>query len=331
MKVIGGSSEPYPRIRVVSSSVEVIVLPTEHQQVIWDDELQQDLAELVRFAIREDLQRLQDWTTVSLVDAGAVGKASAVSREDGVVAGMLVGQVVLDEIESDVQWHPLVEDGASVVAGTTLARVKGPARDILTAERTILNIMGRLCGVATLTRKYVDAVAETKARVCDTRKTTPAWRRAEKFAVRCGGGLNHRIGLYDAVLIKDNHIAFCGEQARVTTPADAVRRSRAFVANCDAIVDKSKFIIEIEVDAIEQLKNVLPAKPDIVLLDNMSIEQLSTAVKTRDDVAPSVALEASGGVNLQTVLGIAKTGVERISVGALTHSSPNFDIGLDWQ
>jgi nicotinate-nucleotide pyrophosphorylase (carboxylating) len=224
----------------------------------------------------------------------------------------------------------LVTDGATVVAGTTLGEVEGPARDLLTAERTILNIMGRLSGIATLTRKYVDAVAGTNARICDTRKTTPAWRRLEKFAVSCGGGLNHRLGLYDAILIKDNHLAFCGEPSRASTPADAVRTARAFVGNCDAIVDKSNFIVEIEVDSIDQLVNVLSADPDMVLLDNMSVDQLSRAVRLRNEIAPRVILEASGGVSLQTVSDIAKTGVERISVGALTHSAPTLDIGLDW-
>ena len=306
-------------------------MATEHQQVAWDEQVKQDLAELVRLAIREDLERFQDWTTVSLVPAGATGKASAVSREDGIAAGMLVGSVVLEEIESDVAWRPLLKDGDNVTAGTKLAEIEGSARDLLTAERTILNVMGRLCGIATQTRRYVAAVAGTRARVCDTRKTTPAWRRLEKFAVRCGGGLNHRIGLYDAILIKDNHIAFCGEQTQSMSPADAVRRSREFVENCDAIRNKSEFIIEIEVDSMAQLENVLPSMPDIVLLDNMSLDQLAASVEIRNTIAPSVYLEASGGVNLETIGDIARTGVDRISVGALTHSAPNFDIGFDWK
>jgi nicotinate-nucleotide pyrophosphorylase (carboxylating) len=253
-----------------------------------------------------------------------------VTRADGVVAGMLVGQVVLDEMETDAGWQPQIADGDSVTTGTALATVAGSARDLLTAERTILNIMGRLSGIATLTRRYVDAVAGTRTRICDTRKTAPACRRLEKFAVRCGGGLNHRTGLFDAVLIKDNHLAFYGQQATAPTPADAVAQARRFVSACDAIADKSDFIIEIEVDSLDQLRNALPAKPDIVLLDNMDLDQLRLAVAVRDDLAPDCELEASGGVTLQTVASIAATGVERISVGALTHSAANFDIGLDW-
>ncbi len=305
-------------------------MPKEHEQIVWDKRLEDDLRHLVRLAIREDLGRTQDWTTVSLVPADVKGRATAVTRADGVVAGMLAGNVVLDEMETDAGWQPQIADGDSVTVGTTLAMIEGSARDLLTAERTILNIMGRLSGIATLTRHYVDAVAGTRARICDTRKTTLAWRRMEKFAVRCGGGLNHRTGLYDAVLIKDNHLAFYGHQATARTPAEAVKQARRFVSACDAISNKSDFIIEIEVDSLDQLRNALSAKPDIVLLDNMGVDQLRSAVAVRDELLPDCELEASGCVTLQTVASIAATGVERISVGALTHSAANFDIGLDW-
>lgn len=305
-------------------------MPREHEQIVWDRRLEDDLSHLVRLAIREDLGRTQDWTTVSLVPAAAQGRATAVTRADGVVAGMRAGQVVLDEMETGAGWQSHVADGDSVTAGTTLATITGSARDLLTAERTILNIMGRLSGIATLTRRYVEAVAGTRARICDTRKTTPGWRRLEKFAVRCGGGLNHRTGLFDAVLIKDNHLAFYGHQATAPTPADAVQQARRFVSACDAIANKSNFIIEIEVDSLDQLRDALSANPDMVLLDNMDVDQLRSAVAMRDEVAPECALEASGCVTLQTVASIAATGVERISVGAITHSAPNFDIGLDW-
>jgi nicotinate-nucleotide pyrophosphorylase (carboxylating) len=169
------------------------------------------------------------------------------------------------------------------------------------------------------------------ARICDTRKTTPAWRRLEKFAVGCGGGLNHRTGLFDAVLIKDNHLAFYGQQMTALTPADAVDQARRFVSACGAIANKSDFIIEIEVDSLEQLRNVLLAHPDIVLLDNMNVGELRSAVAIRDELAVDCELEASGGVTLETVAAIAATGVERISVGALTHSAACIDIGLDWE
>ncbi len=305
-------------------------LTTTHSQIGWDNRLEQELTELVRLAIHEDLDGGSDWTTVSLVPDSAVGKAFVVAREPGVAVGMRVGASVFKQLHSDATWRPTVSDGAAIESGATLAVLEGKARDLLTAERTILNIVGRLSGVATLTDRYVSEVEGTNAAVCDTRKTTPAWRHLEKFAVRCGGGLNHRTGLYDAILIKDNHLAFCDGQATAVSPADAVRRAREFIDRCDAISDKSRFIIEIEVDSIDQLENVLPSQPDIVLLDNMSTDQLTAAIRLRDQVAPSVALEASGGVTLQTIGAIAKTGVERISVGALTHSAPNFDVGLDW-
>jgi nicotinate-nucleotide pyrophosphorylase (carboxylating) len=195
-------------------------------------------------------------------------------------------------------------------------------------ERPLLNLLGRLSGIATLTREYVAQIAGTKARVYDTRKTTPGWRRLEKYAVRCGGGMNHRTGLFDAVLVKDNHLALAaGENV---TPADAVRRARDFLEQTNAQRDGGELLIEVEVDSLDQLANVLPAGPDIVLLDNMSPATLREAVRRRDALAPAVELEASGGVTLQTIRGIAETGVERISVGALTHSAPALDLGLDW-
>ncbi len=329
--VLPVSSRMMRPFRLISRFFRGTVLTRQHEQIVWNQQLEDDLRHLVRLAIREDLGRLQDWTTVSLVPADARGKATAVTRAEGVVAGIRAGHVVLDEMETDARWQPLVDDGDSVMGGTKLATVTGSARDLLTSERTILNIMGRLSGVATVTRRYVDAVAGTRARICDTRKTTPAWRRLEKFAVRCGGGRNHRTGLFDAVLIKDNHLAFYGQQVRSPTPADAVEQARRFVSACDVIVNKSDFIIEIEVDSLDQLRNVLSAQPDIVLLDNMNVDELRSAVAIRDELAPDCELEASGGVSLQTVAAIAATGVERISVGALTHSAASLDIGLDWE
>jgi nicotinate-nucleotide pyrophosphorylase (carboxylating) len=202
----------------------------------------------------------------------------------------------------------------------------------------MLNLLGRLSGIATLTRQFVEAVAGTKARIYDTRKTMPGWRRLEKYAVHCGGGHNHRTGLYDAILIKDNHLAFGREEhnAAAFTPAVAVRKAQAFLA--EQLASESsrgapdpQMLIEIEVDSLEQFREVLPERPDIVLLDNMTPEQLREAVRIRDAGGFACELEASGGVDLQTVRAIAESGVERISSGALTHSAINLDVALDWQ
>jgi nicotinate-nucleotide pyrophosphorylase (carboxylating) len=209
---------------------------------------------------------------------------------------------------------------------------------LLTAERLILNFMGRLSGIATLTARFVEAVAGTKARIYDTRKTTPGWRRLEKYAVRQGGGCNHRTGLFDAILIKDNHLALgsagnsSSSFARSSfSPAEAVRRAREFITeNFPADDPRREMIVEVEVDSVATLQEVLAERPDIVLVDNMSLERLREAVALRDRIAPNVELEASGGVSLETVRAIAETGVDRISSGALTHSASSLDIALDW-
>jgi nicotinate-nucleotide pyrophosphorylase (carboxylating) len=201
---------------------------------------------------------------------------------------------------------------------------------MLAAERILLNLLGRLSGVATLTRQYVEAVAGTKAKIYDTRKTTPGWRRLEKYAVHCGGGWNHRGGLDEAVLIKDNHLVI-GEKvatfAKQFSPSEAVVLARSYVERHAA---DPTMIVEVEVDSLNQLDAVLPVRPDIVLLDNMSPAQLSEAVARRNAVNPAIELEASGGVHLDTVRRIAESGVDRISVGALTHSAVALDFGLDW-
>jgi nicotinate-nucleotide pyrophosphorylase (carboxylating) len=219
-----------------------------------------------------------------------------------------------------------------------LATITGAARDLLTSERIVLNLLGRLSGIATLTRQYVDQIAGTKARIHDTRKTTPGWRRLEKYAVHCGGGHNHRTGLFDAILIKDNHLAFGREQQSEAafSPAAAIRKARAFLAQQVAGdiprgAPDPAMIVEIEVDSLEQLREVLPEGPEIVLLDNMPPAILREAVRIRDAGGFTSELEASGGVNLQTVRAIAEAGVERISCGALTHSAVSLDVALDWQ
>lgn len=298
--------------------------------------MEDDCRQLVRLAVREDLGCSYDWTTLAMVPEGARGRAAMVARAPGVVAGLPAVRIALDEMQIDARWTPLVPDGTTVTAGTRLAEIQGPARDVLTAERLLLNLVSRLSGVATVTQRYVSAVrgvAASQARVYDTRKTTPGWRRLEKYAVRCGGGMNHRTGLFDAALIKDNHLAVAARAAagRDRAPAEAVHTVRRFIGEMFADdAAGAEMIVEVEVETLDQLQNVLPAGPDIVLLDNMTIEQLRRAVAMRDKVNGQVELEASGGIDLDCVRQIAQTGVDRISVGALIHAAAWLDIGLDW-
>jgi nicotinate-nucleotide pyrophosphorylase (carboxylating) len=313
----------------------------DFRQLSWSPQIEEDCRRLVRLAVYEDLDRAYDWTTVCLVPSEARGAANIVARQAGTIAGLAAVPVLLDEMDMAAEFHAQATDGDQVAAGAVLATLRGAARDLLTAERTILNLLGRLSGIATLTRKYVDAVAGTQARIYDTRKTAPGWRRLEKYAVHCGGGHNHRLGLYDAILIKDNHLAFGSEVpgAAAYTPAEAVRRAKAFLAEqagaaggevpLSGYADQA-MIVEIEVDSLEQLRKVLPEQPDIVLLDNMPPALLGQAVEIRNRGGYASELEASGGVNLQTVRAIAESGVERISAGALTHSAVNLDVALDW-
>ena len=243
-----------------------------------------------------------------------------------------MAEAAVQLVDSAVRWVADRKDGDAVRRGDRVAQLTGPARGILAAERLVLNVLGRLSGVASLTRRYVDAVSGTKARIYDTRKTTPGWRRLEKYAVHVGGGTNHRSGLFDAILIKDNHLAFYEQHGPEAegSPADAVARARQWIKRRVPQLVQSRMIVEIEVDSLQQLDEVLPAGPDIVLLDNMTPEQIREAVTRRDTQAPAVQLEASGGVTLATVRAIAETGVDRISIGALTHSAVSLDFGLDW-
>lgn len=302
-------------------------------QLDWNATLAEDCRRLVRLAVAEDLDRTYDWTTVSLASEDARGSADLAVRKTGVICGLPAAALVLEETNADVKWQALAGDGDAVAAGTIVAKLSGSARDLLTCERTLLNFLGHMSGIASLTRQFVVAVAGTKARIYDTRKTTPGWRRLEKYAVRCGGGHNHRTGLFDAVLIKDNHLALgrqSGSGAHYT-PAQAVEKARQFVRNVLAADPRAEsMIIEVEVDSLDLLRQVLPARPDIVLLDNLTPDLLGQAVAIRNELAPAVELEASGGVNLQTIRAIAESGVERISIGALTHSAPALDVGLDW-
>jgi len=270
------------------------------------------IAPIVRAALAEDLGRAGDVTAQACIPADAELACTFGARRAGVVAGLACVRLAMAELDPAIVLEPRVSDGDAVAAGTVLAVVRGNARAVLTAERTALNLLGRLCGVATLTREYVDAVAGTKARITDTRKTTPGLRALEKYAVRCGGGVNHRFGLDDAILIKDNHVAACG------SVGEAVRRAKAFAGHL--------MKVEVEVDNLDQLHEALAERPDVVMLDNFSLADLAEAVRI---TAGRVVLEASGGVTLETVRAIAETGVDVISVGALTHSAKVLDIGLD--
>jgi nicotinate-nucleotide pyrophosphorylase (carboxylating) len=272
---------------------------------------------IIGLALAEDLGDTGDRTTLATIPASTQATAAFVARVPGVVAGTPVAAMVCHAVDPKLKVAFTVEDGYVNDAKTTVGTVTGSLRSILIAERTALNFLQRLSGVATLTAKYVAAVAGTRAVILDTRKTTPGWRLLEKYAVRCGGGVNHRIGLYDAILIKDNHIAGVGGDVVV-----AVERARALPGNAGLPV-------EIEVDSLEQLTQVLTVKPEIVLLDNMSAAMMTEAVAIRDATNRSTLLEASGGVTLATVAGIAATGVDRISVGAITHSATALDIALD--
>ena len=251
-------------------------------------------------------------TAQACIDAEARLTAVFATRQAGTVAGLACARLALAALDPTARFEAAAADGDHVPPGAVLARVEANARALLSAERTALNLLGRLSGIATLTAAYVDAVDGTGARIADTRKTTPGLRHLEKYAVRCGGGLNHRFGLDDAILIKDNHVAACGGVGQ------ALSRARAAAGHL--------MKIEVEVDSLAQLEQALPHRPDVIMLDNFSLEDLKAAVGLAGGQA---VLEASGGVNLRTVRGIAETGVQVISVGALTHSVSVLDIGLD--
>ena len=261
----------------------------------------------------------RDLTCAALVDPTELASINVVARRDGVLAGGPVAELIFSRLDPAVTWHSLVADGSFVTSQTVVARASGSLRSLLIGERTVLNFLMHLSGVATQTRQFVDAVTGTRAVILDTRKTLPGWRALEKYAVRCGGGTNHRMGLHDGVLIKDNHLA---AWVRGQTIADAVRQARH--------MSPSGLAIEVEVDTLDQLRDALAGGPDIVLLDNMNSPTLRDAVRIKDAIAPSVRLEASGGITLANVREIAESGVDRISIGALTHSAPAFDIAFDW-
>ena len=267
---------------------------------------------IVRAALVEDLGRAGDVTARACIPEGARMRAVFAARKPGVLAGIDCVRLAVLAMDPQASVTLRLRDGDRFEAGAVLAEVEADARAFLSAERTALNLLGRLSGIATLTDAYVRAVEGTGARIADTRKTTPGLRALEKHAVLCGGGLNHRFGLDDAILIKDNHVAVCGGVG------EAVRRARAAAGHL--------MKVEVEVDGLDQLGEALAEGPDVIMLDNFSLADLREAVAR---VAGAVTLEASGGVNLETVRAIAETGVDVISVGALTHSAASLDIGLD--
>jgi nicotinate-nucleotide pyrophosphorylase (carboxylating) len=267
---------------------------------------------LLRRALEEDLGLAGDLTTLAVVPAEERASGRIVARKAGVVAGLQVAADVFPLLDPKAQVTLRCADGERVGPGAVLAEVSGPARALLTGERVALNVLGRLCGIATATRGIVDAIAGTRARVVCTRKTTPGLRALEKYAVRAGGGSNHRFGLDDAVLIKDNHLAIAG------SVAEAVRRARAGVGHLVKV--------EVEVDTLEMLAAALACPVDAVLLDNMTPEQLGEAVTL---VRGRVITEASGGISPDTARAVAESGVDLLSVGWLTHSAPALDVALD--
>jgi nicotinate-nucleotide pyrophosphorylase (carboxylating) len=271
------------------------------------------IARAVEQALAEDLGTRGDITTDATVPATAVATATFGARRGGVISGLAVAEAAFSALDPGVTFEARSRDGDRVEPGAVVARVEGPARALLTGERVALNFLCHMSGIATLTRRYVDAVAGTRARIADTRKTTPGLRAFEKYAVRCGGGHSHRSGLYDAILIKDNHIVAAGGVER------AIAAARAHAGHMVKI--------EVEVDDLDTLALALKHAIDAVLLDNMESAILRQAVAM---VSGRALTEASGGVSLETVRAIAETGVDLISVGALTHSAPILDLGLDF-
>ena len=269
--------------------------------------------EAVHRALDEDLGRAGDITSIATVPEATPARAIMVARQAGVIAGLPLAVATFQKLSPEIRIEPHVRDGASVEKGMKVMTIAGPARAVLTGERTALNFVGRLSGIATVTADYVRHTAGTRMRICCTRKTTPGLRALEKYAIRCGGGFNHRFGLDDAILIKDNHIAVAGGVRPV------LERARATTGHLVKV--------EIEVDTLDQLREVLDTGlADVVLLDNMDIATLSEAVKL---ASGRVVLEASGGLTFASIAAIAATGVDYASSGALTHSAPNFDVALD--
>lgn len=299
--------------------------PTDpsHPTIALDDFIDQGrLAALIAAARAEDLGPSgRDLTSDLFIRPDQVATAVMRSRQAGVWCGGALQPAIAAAYDHALRIDSVESDGAPVNAGQTLARLRGPLRSLLAVERVALNFATHLSGIATLTQRFVDAIQGSAAAITDTRKTIPGLRGLAKYAVVCGGGRSHRMGLYDAVLIKDNHLAPLPPDQLANALADMADRARQAVP--------PPTFIEVEVDTLDQLRHILPCGLDIILLDNMDPPTLIAAVALRNELAPNVLLEASGGVTLKTVKAIAQTGVDRIAVGAITHSAPALDIGLD--
>src|SRR5262245_61949293 len=275
---------------------------------------------LVALALEEDLGTAGDLTSQAVIPEELQAGATFVARSAGVLAGLPAAEQVVHAVDRRLGLQALKTDGMRLAAGERIATLTGPMRGILAVERTALNFLQHLSGIATLTRRYVDAVAGLPCKILDTRKTIPGWRLPAKYAVRQGGGHNHRMGLHDGILIKDNHLAALGQSLDVVTTAVSAALAKP----------GHKVWVEVEVEDLQQLARAFAGRPDMILLDNMDPAKLRQAVTMRNAAAPRGLLEASGGVNLHNVRAIAETGVDRISVGALTHSAPALDIALDY-
>ncbi|MCY1705376.1 carboxylating nicotinate-nucleotide diphosphorylase [Pannonibacter sp. SL95] len=270
----------------------------------------------VHAALLEDWGRAGDITSQATIGAGVTARAVIAARKPGALAGMRLAETAFRLTSPDLKVEVLKTDGARLSPKDVVARIEGPARALLSAERVALNYLGHLSGIASATARFAEAIAHTKAKIVCTRKTTPGLRAFEKYAVRCGGGMNHRFGLDDAILIKDNHIAVAGGVTAAITAA------KAFAGHLVKI--------EVEVDTLDQLREAIPAAPDVIMLDNMSPDRLAEAVAiVRAAVGDRIKLEASGGIELDTVRAVAETGVDLISSGWITHSAPVLDLGLD--
>jgi|688.fasta_scaffold19402_8 nicotinate-nucleotide pyrophosphorylase (carboxylating) len=278
--------------------------------------------QLINLALDEDLGTSGDITSLSTIPEAATSIGRFVARRDGVISGLPIVGLIAEQFQPGINWKPFVSDGDRVSPGEVLGEVSGQTRSILALERISLNFLQRLSGIATLTSRFVEKTAGTKARILDTRKTTPGWRVLEKYAVRCGGGHNHRIGLHDAILIKDNHLAALVANGCVHPITEAVERAKAFAG--------PKVFITVEVDRLDQLTEALAVHPDCILLDNFTPELAAAAMIKRDAISPNVLLEISGGLTIDKISEFSRLGVDRLSVGALTHSAPAMDIALDF-
>ena len=282
---------------------------------MMDALLIQELIPLIARAGAEDLEQAGDITSAAIFPAAQRNRAVIVARQHGIVCGVDIGALVLQQFGADATITVSIRDGSAAAKGETVAELQGSTIDLLRCERTILNFIGRLSGIATTTSRFVQAVRHTRARILDTRKTTPGWRHLEKYAVRCGGGENHRMGLFDMFLIKDNHIAAAG------SITEAVRGCRSYLRS-----QKLQAAIEVEAKSIAEVEEALALQVDRIMLDNMSLALMTRCVEL---VNGRIALEASGGVSLDTVKAIAETGVDYISIGALTHSSRVLDLSME--